>query len=165
MNLGLSIELREAFPEIQPVQLPLVCSKKITDPEWIAGFTTAEGCFFVQIRKRSDRSGYNIQLILKITQHVRDELLMRSLIEYFDCGNVYKDKDSTANFRVQKFSYIEQKILPFFSKHCIGGIKFLDYLDWCKAAGLIKNKDHLTEEGRNQLLILKGGMNRGRYVS
>jgi len=33
MNLGLSIELREAFPEIQPVQLPLVCSKKITDPE------------------------------------------------------------------------------------------------------------------------------------
>jgi len=75
------------------------------------------------------------------------------------------DKDSTANFRVQKFSDIEQKILPFFSKHCIGGVKFLDYLDWCKAAGLIKNKDHLTEEGLNQLLVIKAGMNRGRYVS
>ena len=90
---------------------------------------------------------------------------MRSLIEYFDCGNVYKDKDSIASFQVQKFSDIELKILPFFSKHRIGGIKFLDYLDWCKAAGLIKNKDHLTEEGRNQLLTLKAGMNRGRYVS
>ena len=87
---------------------------------------------------------------------------MKSLIEYFDCGNIYKDKDGTINYRVQRFSDIEKKILPFFSKHRIGGVKFIDYLDWCKAAELIKNKDHLTESGLDQLRKIKVGMNRGR---
>ena len=88
-----------------------------------------EGCFFVQVRKHSDRPGYQIQLIFKVSQHFRDEQIMKSLIEYFDCGNIYKDKDGTINYRVQRFSDIEKKILPFFSKHRIGGVKFIDYLD------------------------------------
>ena len=121
INRGLSGELSEAFPDIQPVKLPLVCSAKITDPEWIAGFTSGEGCFFVQVRKHSDRPGYQIQLIFKVSQHFRDEQIMKSLIEYFDCGNIYKDKNGTINYRVQRFSDIEKKILPFFSKHRIGG--------------------------------------------
>ena len=33
MNKGLSDEFLEAFPGIQPVQLPIVTSQKITDPE------------------------------------------------------------------------------------------------------------------------------------
>ena len=53
INRGLSGELSEAFPDIGPVKLPLVCSAQITDPEWIAGFTSGEGCFFVQVRKHS----------------------------------------------------------------------------------------------------------------
>jgi len=53
MNKGLSSEPLEAFPEIQPVQLPLSPSKKITDPEWLAGFTSGEGTFYVNVRERS----------------------------------------------------------------------------------------------------------------
>ena len=165
INRGLSGELSEAFPDIPPVKLPLVCSAQITDPEWIAGFTSWEGCFFVQVRKHSDGPGYQIQLIFKVSQHFRDEQIMKNLIEYFDCGNIYKDKDGIINYRVQRFSYIDKIILPFFSKHRIWGVKFIDYLDWCKAAELIKNKDHLTESGLDQLRKIKVGMNRGRYLS
>nr|ATI20511.1 LAGLIDADG endonuclease [Juglanconis juglandina] len=165
MNKGLSFELLEAFPDIQPVQLPVVRNQKITDPEWIAGFTSGEGTFFVEVRKRSDRPGYQIQLIFKVSQDVRDELLMASLIEYFNCGNIYKDKDGIVSYRVQRFSDIENKIMPFFSKHLIGGVKYLDYLDWCKAVELVKNKDHQTEGGLDQLRLIKVGMNRGRYDS
>lgn len=43
---------------------------------------------------------------------------MKSLISYFDCGNVYLEI-SSANYRVQKFSDIVNKINPFFSKHKI----------------------------------------------
>jgi len=164
MNKGLSSELLEAFPEIQPVQLPLSPSKKITDPEWLAGFTSGEGTFYVNVRERSDRPGYIIQLIFKVSQHIRDELIIRSLIEYFDCGNIYKDKDMVT-YRVQKFSDIDNKIMPFFSKHRIGGVKYLDYLDWCKAVELVKNKDHLTEGGLAQLRNIKAVMNLARYNS
>jgi hypothetical protein len=38
----------------------------------------------------------------------------------------------------------------------------LDYEDFCKVAELMKNKAHLTQEGLNQILKIKDGMNKGR---
>jgi len=38
INLGLSDELKEAFPDILPVQRPLVTDIKIQDPNWLVGY-------------------------------------------------------------------------------------------------------------------------------
>ena len=54
------------------------------------------------------------------------------------------------------------KLFHFFAKYPIHGVKFLDYLDWCKAAKLIRNKNHLTKDGFYQILKIKEGMNAGR---
>lgn len=53
MNLGLSDELKTAFPDIIPEMRsrPLVENTEIPSPNWLAGFTTAEGCFYVKIQK------------------------------------------------------------------------------------------------------------------
>jgi hypothetical protein len=59
---------------------------------------------------------------------MRDEQLMNSFIEYFDAGCVNKNKDAF-NFRIETFSDIYKKIIPFFSKNKIHGIKFANYLD------------------------------------
>ncbi len=40
MNKGLSKELKAAFPDIVPVNRPSVKNQKITDPNWLAGFTS-----------------------------------------------------------------------------------------------------------------------------
>ena len=159
MNLGLSDSLKSTFPNIKPIKLISTVNFKITDPEWVAGFTTAEGCFYLEVRKRSDRNGYQIQLIYKVTQHIRDEILMNSWISYFDCGNIYKDRN-TVNYRVQKLSDIVDKINPFFLNHKILGVKYQDYLDWCEALEIVKNKVHLTEEGLSNLIIIKDRMKR-----
>ena len=53
---------------------------------------------------------------------------MRSLIDYLDCGNIYKDRDNFS-YQVVKFSDIENKILPFFTKFPIVGVKALDFSD------------------------------------
>lgn len=53
-----------------------------------------------------------VLLVFQITQHKRDELLMRSFIEYFSCGKVYKHNDAY-DFRVTKFSDLITKIVPF----------------------------------------------------
>jgi len=65
-------------------------------------------------------------------------------------------------YRVETYSSIENKIIPLFNKHPILGEKYLDYLDWCKVAKLIKNKAHLTSEGLDQIDEIKAGMNKGR---
>ena len=105
----------------------------------------------------------SVRLVFQLTQHHRDEQLMKSLIECFECGNIYKDRN-VLEYRVEKFSDIETKIIPFFSKNQIQGIKFLDYLDWCKASELIKTKAHLTEQGLYLIRKIKAGLNKERLL-
>ena len=51
MNQGLSQKLKLAFPDVVPVVRPLVENPRIPDPNWLAGFTSAEGCFRINIFK------------------------------------------------------------------------------------------------------------------
>ena len=161
-NLGLSEKLKYAFPDVIAVARPIVKQQTLKDLNWLAGFTTAEGSFIVSIfiTKRT-KLGKAVKLIFQITQHSRDEKLMRSLIELFKCGNIYKNRD-TFDFRVTKFDDIVNKIIPFFKKYPILGVKALDFADFCKAAELMKNKAHLTKDGLEQIRKIKAGMNRGR---
>lgn len=85
MNLGLSTELKAAFPHTIPVPRPLVNDQEIKDPQWVAGFVEGEGCFFVHIFKSKTKTGSAIKFIFQITQHTRDSELMKSLIEWFGC--------------------------------------------------------------------------------
>jgi len=52
-------------------------------------------------------------------------------------------------------SQIYNKIIPFFIKCPIMGIKYKDFEDFCKVAKLMQNKAHLTEEGLNQIRQIK----------
>jgi len=52
--------------------------------------------------------------------------------------------------------------VPFFKQYPLRGSKSLDYLDFCKGVVLMKNKDHLTEAGLEEMRLIKTGMNKGR---
>ena len=50
INRGsISPELTKAFPNITQIDRPIVQNKKISNPFWLAGFTAAEGCIFINI--------------------------------------------------------------------------------------------------------------------
>lgn len=145
MNKGLSPQLKVAFPNTIPVHRPVV-DQVIQDPNWLAGFAEGESNF--TIRVTSSATGKSVSLIFRITQHKRDLLLMKSIIKFLDCGQVKpRPAESCVDFIVTKFSDIDGKIIPFFDKYPLTGNKKLDYLDFCKAAELMKNKTHLTPEG------------------
>ena len=46
LNLGLSDKLKAAFTNVIPAQRPNSWDCSIKDFNWLAGFTSAEGCFF-----------------------------------------------------------------------------------------------------------------------
>jgi len=154
LNLGLSPELKSAFPDIINTEKPLVTkhTQKIPDPILrVAGFTTGEGCFYVVVQKRpAFKTEFSVKLKFSIAQHYRDELLLSSLIDYFDCGNPYKNRE-TFELVFAKFADIENKIIPFFAKYPVAGAKLLDFQDFCKVALIMKEKGHLTIEGVNQI--------------
>lgn len=164
MNNGLSADLHAAFPNLNPVARPIVDNKKVPHEEWIAGFTSGECCFYVVVAKSPSRKvGFRVLLELKISQHERDEKLMASLITYYGSGFLKKDPRGARVYTVCNFSEICEKIIPFFQKHKIRGVKSEDFADWCKIAELIKVKDHLTFSGLDQIRKIKSGMNKGRY--
>ncbi len=166
MNRGLlSDNLKSSFTNIVPVPRPIVKSR-IPHPQWVAGFTSGEGCFMIKTSvNRNAKLGYGVQLSFQITQNERDIELIRSLVSYLGCGRLVvneKHNGSKVNFNVTKFSDIQELIIPFFLKHKILGVKFLDFEDWCRAGEIIKNKGHLSKEGLDEVFKLKAGINRGR---
>jgi len=127
----------------------------------LVGFTSAEGNFLIMIRKsNTTKTGFQVQLRYQLTQHIRDLDLMKRILDYLNCGNIYINRNAV-DFIVIKLQDLN-RIVSLFNKHPIRGIKYLDYLDFLKAVELLNNKEHLTKEGLNQLEILKNKMNRGR---
>ncbi len=164
LNLGLSAELKAAFPEIVPVDRPIVPDQNIPDPMWIAGFVSAEGCFLVNIKESKTISlGYQTILRFQITQHNRDRLLLTNIVKFLGCGHLHQGKDvSFLDVNVHKFSDILDIIIPFFTKYPILGIKALDFSDFSQIAYLMKDKSHLNKDGLEKIRVIKAAMNRGR---
>ena len=141
LNKGLSNDLKKAFQKsninVIPFSRPEVKLAQIINPNWLVGFVEAEGCFNIQIFKSTTKIGEAVKLSFIITQHIRDENLIRSLIVYFGCGNVYISRKEVY-FKVTKLSYLIYKVLPLFIKYPLQGKKvrilaiFVKLLFWCK---------------------------------
>ncbi len=159
INLGLSPKLKNAFPLWKPIIRPVINNQEMLDPYWVAGFTSGEGNFLVNLRK--DKTG--VSLRFKLIQHSRDNEIIKKLVAYFDCGYIYENPNSTI-FQVERFSDISNKIIPFFKKYLILGVKYYDFADLCKVEELMREKKHLTALGLNDILIIKQGINKGRSL-
>ena len=154
MNWGLSDELKASFPHVISVERPIVEKNVNYDPHWLAGSTSAEGCFLIQIYRANTKVGAGVKLVFQLTQHARNEELMKSLIKYLDCGNLYKTNEAF-EYRVVRFLDIENKIIPLFNKYQIPGEKLkleLIKVDWyyllykkLKNPEGIKNKLRVSE--------------------
>ena len=98
MNLGLTDALKVDFPKTVPVIRPLVKITEEIHPQWLSGFTTGEGCFFINIDKSSSNIiGYQVFLLYALTQHSRDRKLWEIIKEYFGCGKV---KESSTRINI-----------------------------------------------------------------
>ena len=86
-----------------------------------------------------------------------DEDLIKNIRDLLNCSNIRnQEKKRSVEFQVRKFSDIETKIIPFFSKYKIEGVNYQDFLDFCEVTKLMQTKVHLTEEGLKQIREIKG---------
>lgn len=69
-----------------------------------------------------------MKLVFNLTQYIRDEKLMKSFIKYLNCGYVIKNI-TCLGLIVIKFADITEKIIPFFKKYPIHGVKAKDFAD------------------------------------
>lgn len=129
----------------------------------MAGFISGECCFFIKLDKGRNKAGVGVQLVFQVTQHVRDEALLRSFVTYFNCGQYVNPlQKEWGLFQCTLFSDIYNIIIPFCNQHPILGVKAKDYSDWVKAAEIINKGDHLTTVGSSKIISIKASMNTGR---
>jgi len=97
----------------------------------VAGFVSGDGNFDVRVINSSkNKTGYQVYLRFRISQHEKDIKLMELLIKKFGSGTIEKNsKDQVVNLTISKFSEITNVIIPFFELNPLLGVKQLDYLD------------------------------------
>jgi len=137
----------------------------------VAGFTSGDGSFNIKTTKT--RLG-KVQLRYSVTLHIREKDVIIGLANYIKALKhehinedsvkyVHYTKTSVA-IQIVNFSDIVNRIIPFFEKYELQGLKRLDFYDFKEdwVALMVASKEHLHKEGYDRILQIKEKMNAGR---
>nr|YP_010029634.1 hypothetical protein J2C28_mgp22 [Beauveria lii]QOU11075.1 hypothetical protein [Beauveria lii] len=167
LNKGLPTAVKEKFTEIQPAILRHATEFKLPfsfNPNWVAGFITAEGSFFISLyvhEKRKAGTYINMYIFKRKTRSRNISMieLLDKLAVFLDCGIVRKSSNrDAAELIITKSEDLNKKLIPLLKKYNLSGIKLLDFERFKEVSLLIKNKMHLTHEGVALIKIIKDAM-------
>ena len=129
---------------------------------WIVGFVDGEGCFSISVFKnRTSKSGYQVMPEFVVTQGQKSLNSLKIIKDFFGCGAIYVNrrydnhKENIYRYCVRNFKDINEKIIPFFKANQLLTYKRKDFELFCKVIEMIKNRQHLTLQGLNQIRRLK----------
>ena len=129
----------------------------------MTGFCDGEACFHLAIGENPRyKLGYYVNPGFSIALHKKDKELLLLLQEFF--GGVGVVKPSSLPNMVEYRIFAREDldiILNHFDLYPLITKKRGDYLLFKEAFGCIKNKQHLTIEGFNKILAIRGSMNKG----
>lgn len=138
LNKSLPEELKSAYPNIIGEARPEPKTATIPDPFWISGFVSGDSTFSVSIENSTSRLGKRVRLIFGTCLHIRDKDLLVAMGNYFNNLNFNGEVDNvketsvhctktTCLLQIKTSSEIEKKVIPFFNKYPILGVKELDF--------------------------------------
>ena len=140
------------------------------NPYYVTGFTDAEGCFLINIVRRSDQKlGYNVNLgappsfkiKLRASGLLKDKLLLEKIRNFFDkIGNITVRKNGSVEYVVSSIKDLEI-VINHFDNYPLITHKWSDFQLFKWTFELIKQKQHLVKEGLYKILSLKASLNKG----
>lgn len=134
------------------------------DPNWVTGFTDAEGCFYVPINKRKIcKSGWQVQACFQIKLHIKDKDLLLEIKSFFsEVGTIVTNYNyNFAVYRVHSLSDITNVIIPHFKKYPLISQKYGDFIIFKSIVELINKGEHLNKKGIIKIVNLKAFLNKG----
>lgn len=133
---------------------------------WLAGFIDADGSFSVQHTIKNKRK---ISCRLRLEQRMYDPItgdgyleILTAIAKFLGCNLNTRKQISTGNeyYIIAATNKVSLSIIiNYFDNFPLYSSKHLDYLDWKKAAELILNNKHYTEEGIKEINIIRNKMN------
>lgn len=127
---------------------------------WLSGFTDAEGCFNVQINKRSNTiTGFRVMLRFILDQK-NSQYLLLYIRELFGYGAVSLRNKTNGVYRYYVTSF--KGLIPirnYFLLYPLKSKKNLSFEKWNEIYKMVLNKEHLLETGLTLIRILSKKIN------
>jgi hypothetical protein len=171
INRGVSKKVLKYYPDIIPINKPVINLPDSLNPQWVSGFVAGDGGFSIYIRSAKDYIlGEKVYCRFHIAQHSKDIELMKLFIKFFDCGVVHLRSNLATpspsmgwcDFIVQDVSSLLDKIIPHFDLYPLLNLKQKDYICFKESMLMIKSKKHLTQEGLDKIKAFNLEMNSNR---
>jgi hypothetical protein len=121
------------------------------------GFTDAEGNFNIKITNLMDNTYKNAQFTFQIGLHKDEEELLSYIMNTLKCGHISKSKDRI-NFFVNDINSLLYVIIPIFDYINLNSSKYYSFELFKKAVFLTKDKSHLLENGKFEIINLQKEM-------
>lgn len=142
----------------------------LQDNSWLAGFIDADGVFYIRYSPKQIICKFSLEqrmiypktsldhlwpgqsyfsILNQISLFLNVKLAIRTRTNY---------RHSYYHIRVDNQKSI-QILIDYLNKYSLLSSKHLDFLDWVKAFKEIKNKNHMTERGKELILSAKHNMN------
>ena len=128
---------------------------------YLAGFADGEGSFNVSFRKRQDyRSPWKISLCFNVSQ--RDKVILALFKRHLKCGTLCARGDGVWYYEVNNLNAISENVIPFFDRFgFLSAKKKRDFSKFKLLAQMIRDGEHLQEEGIRRILRIRRQMNDG----
>jgi hypothetical protein len=134
------------------------------DPNWVTGFTDAEGCFMINITKRkTNKLTWKIQPCFQIKLHIKDkDLLLKIKLFFNEAGNIVTNYNHNfVAYNIYNIKYITNIIIPHFNNYQLITQKQSDFIIFKNIVELINKDEHLTKDGLIKIINLKASLNKG----
>ncbi len=130
---------------------------QFNEPWFISGFTDAEGCFLILIRKTSrTKLRWQLEANFTINLHSRDIELLRLIQVYFGgVGIISKEINNCCDYTIGSLDQIITKVIPHFDKYPLKSNKYSDYLLFKEVVMLMQKGEHLTVEGLQKIINIR----------
>ncbi len=123
---------------------------------FISGFTEGEGCFCVSFSRRAKlNTSIEVRPSFAISQNKRNLKLLKQIQKVFNCGSIrFSRKDQNYKYEVRAINDLIKKVIPFFEKHPLMGVKADDFQKFKIICDLIYKNQHRNYEKLKEIIEL-----------
>lgn len=115
--------------------------------EWFIGFTDAEGNFNIKLTDLKENTFKYVQFTFQIGLHKDDIKVLEYIMDNLKCGHISKSGDKI-NYFVNDQNSLLNIIIPIFDYINLNSSKYHHYTLFKQGMMLVKNKEHLTDNGK-----------------
>jgi len=141
----------------KPKILPYSMLLSIEFIEWFVGFTDGEGNFNIKLTDLTDNTFKNVQFTFQIGLHKDEIEVLEYIMKTLQCGHISKSQDKI-NYFVNDINSLLHVIIPIFDYVNLNSSKFHRYELFKKAVLLTKDKSHLSDKGKLDIIAYQKKM-------